>query len=66
MYIQIQLSGYDLDTLKAEAIRITTILEDVEGLKEIDQIAYIRFALVYLGLDDLDAIRNELDRLMES
>ena len=38
----------------------------IEGLKEIDHIAYIRFALVYLGLDDLDAIRNELDRLMES
>lgn len=38
----------------------------IEGLKEIDQIAYIRFALVYLGLDDLDAIRNELDRLMEN
>lgn len=38
----------------------------IEGLKEIDQIAYIRFALVYLGLDDLDAIRNELDRLREN
>jgi transcriptional repressor NrdR len=38
----------------------------IEGLKEIDHIAYIRFALVYLGLDDLDAIRNELDRLMEN
>ena len=35
------------------------------GLKELDQIAYIRFALVYLGLDDLHAIRSELDRLME-
>lgn len=33
-------------------------------LKELDQIAYIRFALVYLGLDDLDSIRKELDRLI--
>ena len=38
----------------------------IAGLKEIDHIAYIRFALVYLGLDDLQSIRNELDRLMES
>lgn len=38
----------------------------IEMLKELDQIAYIRFALVYLGLDDLQSIRQELDRLMES
>jgi transcriptional repressor NrdR len=38
----------------------------INGLKELDQIAYIRFALVYLGLDDLQAIRGELDRLMEN
>ncbi len=35
-------------------------------LKELDQIAYIRFALVYLGLDDLASIRKELDRLIEN
>ena len=38
----------------------------IASLKEVDHIAYIRFALVYLGLDDLQAIRNELDRLIES
>ena len=36
------------------------------GLKELDHIAYIRFAIVYLGLDDLKSIRNEIDRLLES
>lgn len=36
------------------------------GLKEMDQIAYIRFALVYLGLDDVHAIRREIDQLIES
>jgi len=36
------------------------------GLKELDQIAYIRYAIVYLGLDDLQAIRNEIDRLLVS
>lgn len=38
----------------------------IEGLKELDHIAYIRFAIVYLGLDDLRAIRKEIDRLLES
>ncbi len=38
----------------------------IAGLKELDQIAYIRYAIVYLGLDDLQAIRNEIDRLLVS
>ncbi len=38
----------------------------IEGLKQLDQIAYIRYAIVYLGLDDLQSIRNEIDRLLES
>jgi transcriptional repressor NrdR len=37
----------------------------IAGLKELDEIAYIRFAIVYLGLDDLVSIRNEIDRLLE-
>ncbi len=37
----------------------------IAGLKELDHIAYIRYAIVYLGLDDLQAIRNEIDRLLE-
>jgi transcriptional repressor NrdR len=36
----------------------------IEGLKELDRVAYIRFAIVYLGLEDLDAVRSEIDRLM--
>ena len=38
----------------------------INGLKDLDQIAYIRYAIVYLGLDDLHAIRKEIDRLLES
>ncbi len=38
----------------------------IAGLKGLDQIAYIRYAIVYLGLDDLQAIRDEIDRLLES
>jgi transcriptional repressor NrdR len=37
----------------------------IAGLKELDQIAYIRYAIVYLGLDDLMSIRSEIDRLLE-
>lgn len=35
------------------------------GLKDLDQIAYIRYAIVYLGLADLESIRNEINRLLE-
>lgn len=37
----------------------------VSGLKELDYIAYIRYGIVYLQLDDLHAIRNEIDRLLK-
>lgn len=38
----------------------------IAGLKELDLIAYIRYAIVYLGLDDLKSIRMEIDHLLES
>lgn len=38
----------------------------ISGLKELDHIAYIRYAIVYLRLDDLKAIRTEIDRLLEN
>ena len=38
----------------------------IDGLKEMDQIAYIRYAIVYLGMDDLHEIRKEIDHLLES
>jgi transcriptional repressor NrdR len=38
----------------------------IEGLKEMDQIAYIRYAIVYLRLDDLQSVRSEIDRLLEA
>ena len=38
----------------------------ITGLKELDQIAYIRYAIVYLQLDDLHALRDEIDRLLEA
>ena len=38
----------------------------IAGLKKLDHIAYIRYAIVYLGFGDLASIRNEIDRLLES
>jgi len=38
----------------------------IAGLKEMDQVAYIRYAIVYLGLDDLRSIRDEIDHLLEN
>ncbi len=37
----------------------------IRSLKEMDQIAYIRYAIVYLRMDDLHALRNEINRLLE-
>ncbi len=37
----------------------------VAALKDLDHIAYVRYAIVYLGLDDLESIRNEIDRLLD-
>ena len=36
----------------------------IEELKTLDQVSYIRYAIVYLGLDDLEAVRAEIDRLL--
>jgi transcriptional repressor NrdR len=36
----------------------------IAGLKDLNEIAYIRFVLVYLGLDDLHSIRQEVDNLI--
>jgi transcriptional repressor NrdR len=37
----------------------------IKKLKEVDDVAYIRYAIVYLGLDDVEAINREINRLLE-
>jgi transcriptional repressor NrdR len=37
----------------------------MERLKELDEVAYIRFASVYLPLGDLGDMKREVDRLLE-
>jgi len=36
-----------------------------EALREIDQLAYIRFASVYQAYEDIDTLKREVDRLMK-
>ena len=36
----------------------------IEGLKGLDLIAYIRYAIVYLRMDDLHVLRREIDNLL--
>jgi transcriptional repressor NrdR len=36
----------------------------IKRLKDLDEVAYIRYAIVYLRLDDLESIRSEIDRLL--
>lgn len=36
----------------------------IAGLKELDTIAYVRYAIVYLGLDDLQDVLDEINRLL--
>jgi len=36
----------------------------IKQLKSLDQVAYIRYAIVYLRLDDLESIRDEIDHLL--
>ena len=35
----------------------------LDELRELDEVAYIRYAIVYLGLQDLEAVRREIDRI---
>lgn len=37
----------------------------IEELKVLDPVSYIRYAIIYLGLEDLEAVRVEVNRLLE-
>jgi transcriptional repressor NrdR len=59
-----QIEEYVLGLGKAE-VRSEVIGQMVlQKLKELDPLAYIRFAIVYMEMEDVEALRRELDRLM--
>ena len=37
----------------------------ISELQKLDPVSYIRYAIVYLGLEDLEAVRDEIDRLLD-
>ena len=55
--IQVQLSGYDMEVLKAEAIKITTLLSDVDGLVDIDNGVGKEADEIKITVDKTKAIR---------
>jgi transcriptional repressor NrdR len=34
------------------------------GLRELDEVAYIRYAIVYLNLKDLESVKGEIEKLL--
>ena len=38
----------------------------IAELRELDPVSYIRYAIVYLGLEDLESVRREINRLLEN
>ena len=47
--------------VKSDAIGQLTL----EKLRDLDKVAYIRFASVYLRMSDLESLKKEVDRLLE-
>lgn len=60
--VHIEESLLALGRAEAPSKQIGTLVLD--QLAKLDQVAYIRFASVYLGLADLNDLRAEIDRLM--
>ena len=55
----------ELQRLGQEEVKSRIVGDMVIGkLKELDLVAYVRYAIVYLRLDDLSSIRSEIDRLL--
>lgn len=55
----------ELQRMGQEEVKSRIVGDLVIGkLKELDLVAYVRYAIVYLRLDDLTSIRGEIDRLL--
>jgi len=55
----------ELQRMGQEEVKSRIVGDMVIGkLKELDLVAYVRYAIVYLRLDDLSSIRSEIDRLL--
>ena len=52
--------GIPTDILEMGVLETWTLAE----LRELDPVSYIRYAIVYLGLEDLAAVRAEINRAL--
>src|SRR5690606_32250407 len=59
-HVEDQLHAMGRAEVKSETIG-SLVLDE---LSHVDQVAYIRFASVYLDFNDLNEVRSEVDRLM--
>ncbi len=58
----IELQLHELGKLEVSSRQIGELV--LNGLKELDPVAYIRFASVYVGFADLDSMKREVDTLL--
>ena len=58
--VESQVIGMNKSEVPARAVGDTVLA----GLRELDEVAYIRYAIVYLNLKDLESVRGEIEKLM--
>jgi transcriptional repressor NrdR len=58
--VEAEVIDLGLQEIKSEEVGARVL----EKLRDLDQVAYIRFASVYLPLADLEALKREVDRLL--
>ena len=61
---QIEKDVYNKEAREIESTEIGEIV--MKYLKDLDQVAYVRFASVYREFKDLDTFMKELERMMKS
>ena len=59
---EIEKSVYNLGSNEVSSDRIGD--EVMKGLKELDQVAYVRFASVYKEFKDIDTFLSEIERIL--
>ena len=58
--VEVEVIDLGLPEIKSEEVGAQVL----EKLRDLDEVAYIRFASVYLPLGDLEALKREVDRLL--
>ncbi len=63
MVSNIETNLYNLGKAEVPSRRIGEMV--IERLREVDEVAYVRFASVYRSFSDLEALKREVDDLMD-